>query len=393
MKRIIYLAASFAAVALSAVAQDQVFDPKGGFAVEVSLENSLYLRLPIYRNAITSLSVVGDYVIGGTSAGPGLTPYLFAVSLSKRRLEMVAPLDETVTGQRSIQSGFGRGPDGSLYAGTIPQVDGGNGHLIRTRVDGNRIDVVDLGVPVPTEGVFAVTAGPKAGAIYGVSYPAGRFFVFTLATGKTDIYDQTVPQPAVLSNLKLFLVKPEDYLSRRLVLDSEGRVYGSCPPNKIFRFDPEAKKLELLKDELPEVVGRWPLGRVDSWAVAPDGVIYGGNAGDGQLFRLHPSSGRMANLGKPAMMPRMKGIAFGRDGRLYGVTGSTPGYAHVFTFDSIRGFTDLGIPQSVMKAPGIEQGIPWRGFQIGTVAASEDGRYIVMGEEEALSQLLVFPVD
>jgi hypothetical protein len=45
-----------------------------------------------------------------------------------------------------------------------------------------------------------------------------------------------------------------------------------------------------------------------------------------------------------------------------------------------------------MKAEGIEQGIPWRAFQIGTVAASEDGSYIVMGEEESLSQLMIFPV-
>ena len=45
-----------------------------------------------------------------------------------------------------------------------------------------------------------------------------------------------------------------------------------------------------------------------------------------------------------------------------------------------------------MKEPGIEQGIAWRGFQIGTLAVSEDGRYVVMGEEEALSQLMVFPV-
>jgi hypothetical protein len=45
-----------------------------------------------------------------------------------------------------------------------------------------------------------------------------------------------------------------------------------------------------------------------------------------------------------------------------------------------------------MTEPGIEQGIAWRGYRIGTVAASEDGRYIVLGETEALSQLMVFQV-
>jgi hypothetical protein len=150
--------------------------------------------------------------------------------------------------------------------------------------------------------------------------------------------------------------------------------------------------VEFLESEVPDVAGRRALGRVDSWTLAPDGSIYGGAAADGQLFRLDPGTGKIANLGKPAMMPRMKGIAFGRDGRLYGVTGASPGYAHAFTYDPKSGFTDFGNPEAFMKAEGIEQGIFWRAFQIGTVAASEDGRYIVMGEEESLSQLMIFPV-
>jgi hypothetical protein len=131
---------------------------------------------------------------------------------------------------------------------------------------------------------------------------------------------------------------------------------------------------------------------VDAWAIAPDGKMYGSNAADGQLFTLDPESGKIVNLGKPAMMPRMRGIAFAQDGTLYGVTGGERDYVHVFLYRTSDGFTDLGNPVCPMVAPGIEQGIPWRGFQIATVAASEDGRYIVMGEDEALSQLIVIPV-
>jgi hypothetical protein len=93
------------------------------------------------------------------------------------------------------------------------------------------------------------------------------------------------------------------------------------------------------------------------------------------------------------MMPRIKGLAFGFDGKLYGVGGATPGNAHLFSYNPAgRSFIDLGNPRFLMKEPGIEQGIFWRGFQIGTVAASEDHRFIVLGEEESLSQLMVFPV-
>ena len=128
--------------------------------------------------------------------------------------------------------------------------------------------------------------------------------------------------------------------------------------------------------------------------MCPDGLLYGGNAGDGQLFKLDPDSGKITNLGKPVMMPRLKGLAFGANGKLYGVGGAAPGYAHLFTYDArLDGFIDLGNPRFTMVGPGIEQGIWWRGFQIGTLAATEDGRFIVLGEEEALSQLMVFPID
>lgn len=373
-------------------ASAQTFSPRGAFAIEVSLENSPWPRLPMYRNAITSLAVVGDYAIGGTSAKPGLSPYLFAASLSKRALEKVFPLDQAVAGQRSIPGGFGRGPDGSLYAGTIPQSKSGSGHLIRVAIDGDQLAVSDLGIPLAGEGVFTVVADAKRETIYGLTYPSGRFFSFHLPDSKVILYDQTAPDNAALKLLSEYVLKPDDYLSRRLVIDAAGRVYGSCPLGGLFRFDPASGKIDIRRNVIPSVSGHRGVARVDAWAMAPNGTIYGSNAGDGQLFTLNPDNGRIVNLGKPGIMTRMKGIAFGRDGALYGVTGGRPGYAHVFTYQASRGLTDLGSPACTMVAPGIEQGIPWRGFQIATVAASEDGRYIVMGEDEALSQIIILPV-
>jgi len=93
------------------------------------------------------------------------------------------------------------------------------------------------------------------------------------------------------------------------------------------------------------------------------------------------------------MMNRLRGLSFGADGKIYGLAGALPGYAHLFSYDPRNeGYTDMGNPQFILKAPGIEQGIEWRGFQLRTITASEDGKYIVMGEDEALSQLLIFPV-
>jgi hypothetical protein len=377
-------------VALAAIAgaQEPGFAPAESFAVEVSLENATALRLPIYRNAMASLAVVGDYAIGGTAAEVGLSPFVFAVSLSKRRLEAAFPLGRILPGQRAIESGFGRSRDGMLFAGTIPEAAGGSGHLLSVRVENGALEVIDLGIPVPGEGIFTVTSDERA--IYGISCPSGRFFVFHRADRSTEVYAKTVPDRTALAELQQLLLKPEDYLSRRLAIDKAGRVYGSLPMNRLFRFDPERKSLDVLPNELPPGWVRRPLGRVDSWAIGPDGQLYGGDAADGQVFRLDPSTLEIANLGKPNIMPRVYGLAFAQDGSLYGVTGGTPGYTHLFRWDPRHGFADYGNPMFTMTEPGLEQGINWRVFRIGSMAASEDGRYIVMGEREALSQLMVF---
>lgn len=387
-----YVLAGICAVLSVLPAAAQTFTPAGAFAIEVSLESSPWLRLPMYRNAITSLEVVGDYAVGGTSASAGLTPFLFAASLSNRELETVYPLDEAVKGQRSVPGGFGRGADGSLFAGTLPQGSHASGHLIRVTIKSGHLVVEDLGTPVEGEGIFTVVADAKADTLYGLTYPSGRFFTFHVASRQVKLYNETVPDKDALKDLSGYALTPDQYLSRRLITDAKGRVYGSCPMGGLFRFDPSSEKFEIRRDVIPSVSGHRGLARVDAWAIAPDGKMYGSNAADGELFTLDPDSGKIVNLGKPAMMPRLRGIAFAQDGTLYGVTGGERDYAHVFLYRTSDGFTDLGNPVCPMVAPGIEQGIPWRGFQIATVAASEDGRYIVMGEDEALSQLIVMPV-
>ena len=374
-------------------ARYEFFTPDGSFAIEISLENSSELRLPIYQNAITSLAVVDDLVIGGTSAESGMSPFVFAASLSGRRLESAVDVDTVVPGQRAIRSGFGRAADGTLLAGTMPQEIGDSGHLIRIRVGSNGLEVKDLGIPVPGEGVFALASDEKRRVVYGICHPSGKFFMHRLEDGTAQVFDDTEPSRSAKGILHSYGLEAADILSRALVIDQAGKVYGSQPGGSVFRFDPVDEGFEVLEDPLPEVWGRAPLGRVDAWAISPDGLLYGGNAADGQLFKLDPASREVVNLGKPIMMARLKALAFAGDGLLYGIAGGTPGYAHLFTYDPEgSGYQDLGNPRFVMNAPGIDQGVFWRGFQIATMAVSENGKYVVLGEEEALSQLMVFPV-
>jgi len=394
--RIIYSLIALFFVPVIGNAQYTFFNPKGSFAVEASLENTDELRMPMYQNAMSSLTVSGDFVLGGTSAEKGLSPLLFSSSLSQRKLTAIKQLEDVVKGQLSIGTGFTAAKSGSVfYAGTMPQPGTGlGGHIIELQVNPQgQIALKDLGEPVAGEGIFAMTFNLDKNEFYGIVHPSGKFFRFNLKTGKTQVYVQTVPSEKDLDTYHSFALEPEDYLGRALVIDQQGRIYGSRAINKLFCFDPANSSFSILKDELPFVWGREAMGRIDSWVKMPGGAIYGSNAADGQLFRLDPLKQTIVNLGKPIMMPRIMAMTPGKNGMLYGVAGASPGYAHLFSYHPQKGFRDLGNPEFKMITPGLEQGINWRGFQIASMATSQNGNYIIMGENEALSQLMVFPAE
>ena len=350
------------------------------------------MRLPAYQNSISSLAVAGDNIIGGTSAAKGLNPYFFTASLRERKVTGIQEL-KVPGGQQAVRSGFCRGKNHELYAGTMPDVSGQGGHLIRLTLDEKgALSLKDLGVPVQGEGIYTLLADASGNILYGISFPSGLFFAYDINTSRTRIYREIMPSSKEMDALRLYILSPSDYLCQALIQDNDGMVYGSLPVNKIFYFDTKNERFHILKDSLPEVWGRKMLGRVDAWAKSADGKIYGGNAGDGQLFVIDPSTKNVKNLGKPIMMNRLRALTFGRDGKLYGIAGAPPGYTHLFSYDEKRGYQDYGNPQFQMVAPGIEQGIGWRGYNIATMVSSEDGNYIVMGEDEALSQLLIYIV-
>ncbi len=379
-------------ITIRAKAQYEFFSPPDAFAIEVSLNNSGLPRLPMYRNAISSLAVIEDNIIGGTTTSDGSAPFIFSASISKREVGEIVDLDKIVRGQTAIRSGFARWKDGTLIAGTLPDGNG-DGHLLSITIDGNnRIVCKDLGIPVPGEGIFSLTQKATGNIVYGISYPSGFFFSFNLINGSAKVYKETSPSEKDIRQLAHFSLKPDNYLSRSLITDGKGRIFGSMPVNRLFCFNPSGEEFIFYENALPFVWGREVLGQADSWAISDDGTIYGGNAGDGQLFELNPETGRIKNLGKPALMPRLRGLAFGRDGKLYGLSGGVPGYSHLFSYDRKDGFRDYGNPEFVMKIEELETGIRWRGFQLGTITSSEDKKYIIIGEDEALSQLMVFPV-
>lgn len=372
----------------------QIYVPMNGFAIEVSLENTDLVRLPIYRNSITSLKVIDDYIVGGTTAKQGLSPYIFVASLSKKKLIGIKDLGELLYGQQSVQTGFCKGKGSILFAGTLPTqsntLPGGSGHLLQVEIDKNgNLNIKDLGVPIPGEGIYALNSNSMGTMLYGISYPTGLFFSYNIKSGSTLIFKNTLPSKKEMEDIKTYILKPEDYLCKTLIESDNGLIFGSMPVNKLFYFNPKDESFHILEDNLPEVHGRRMIGRVDSWAKSKSGKLYGGSGGDGQLFEMDTNTKKVKNLGKPIMMNRIRGLAFGNDNKLYGIAGAPPGYTHFFSYDEKNGFHDFGIPQFDMVDPKIG----WIGYNINTITPSGDGKYIVMGEGEDLSQLLIFVVE
>ena len=392
----------FAALLVTAIAvQAEYTFFRRGYAIEVSLANAKdgLVRLPINQNRITALAVKDNMVIGGTTADKGLSPYLFAASMDDRLMKVAYDLDNAIPGQNAIAAGFVKCSMGNMFAGTISDEENGSGHIIKVDFDGKAFTVTDLGTPVNGEGVYCLALDKKANVIYGLSYPTGKFFSHDLSSGEVKVFEESMGSKKDRAPAHHLHLHPEQVISRAIVVDNKGRVFGSMPYNKFFCFDPAKQAIEEVKTPLPEVWGRNTLARADAMVLGPNGMIYGGNGADGQLFSLNPETLKMTNLGKPIMSPRMPGLAFGADGRLYGVAGGPPLYAHLFYYEGAdlgfkggKGFVDLGNPDFSMKVPGAAADFPWRGFNFSKVIASDDGQWIIMGENEAQSQLMIFNV-
>jgi len=278
--------------------------------------------------------------------------------------------------------------DGKVYGGTINANEGG-GHLFMhdpkeeielsfDSIEGwalplppypmeRGVQIVDLGVLIPKENIFTLTIDEERGRIYGLTHPGGLFFVY-------DIRERTT---SIKGNLG------HKNISRALICDEEGNVYGSREEGYLFKYDVTADEIINLDIQIPASKGRQYLNAVDSLARADNGIIYGGTVADGFLFSFDPASGRLINLGKPARQARIRALTVGYDGRVYGVAGEENGIAHLFYYDPLtENLTDLGIPRAVIPKE-------WTGLEFDSMITGPNGE-IFMGESDRISHLFIY---
>jgi outer membrane protein assembly factor BamB len=233
------------------------------------------------------------------------------------------------------------------------------------------VQIVDLeasrGLPVPEEGILTLTIDEEAARIYGLTRPGGLFFVYDIREGTTWIKGSL----------------GRKNISRALVCDTEGNVYGSREEGYLFKYDVTADEIISLDIQIPVSKGRQYLNAVDSLVQADDGIIYGGTVADGFLFSFDPASERLINLGKPTRQPRIRALTVGYDGRVYGVAGEENGIAHLFYYDPLTGdLTDLGIPRAVIPKE-------WTGLEFDSMVTGPNGE-IFMGESDRISHLFIY---
>ncbi len=363
--------------------------------------------VPPDESAITSLIVDPQGKIYGGTTGPVCHLFIFSPMLNN-----VKPLGQ-IDGHESIHHALAVGTDGMIYAGTglneirqypisdpVPGFGGivislwndienryvkyEGGHLYRydpadeenVQVEiGQQCQLKDLGVPVPHDGIYTMTSSTRRPEIYGLTYPHGHFFVYDITTGKFSdkggIYQKRVyggPNRSLRS------------ISRALISDEEGNVYGSADEELIFKYNAEKGTINNLKAEIPHIY----IAVVEVFAYGENGLIFGGTS-EGYLFKFDPRKEKVINLGKPLDQMRIRALTAGDDGKIYGIAGERKDFCHLFCYDpESGGYTDFGII-NVDRTPYYM----WMGKQFDAMVTGLDGT-IYIGESERKSHLFLF---
>jgi streptogramin lyase len=358
--------------------------------------------IPPDESAVTSLVVGSDGILYGATSGK--RAHLFALDPAWGH---VFPLGH-LPGEESIYHSLASAPDSSIYIGTtlnnIGRIDERGqdalaryedypgGHVYRfnpveERDSRRRMqhpvpsralpNSEDLGIPVLGEGIVSLLTGD--GELYGVTFPTGHFFVIELATGQIEDKGPVCGSP--------LHEEPFRSIPRALAMDGKGRVWGAGDYGALFHYEPEAGEIHHHPEHrLPSELGREFKTILDALVLGPDSLLYGGTS-DGFLFRFDPETMEMANLGKPMWQYRIRGLAFSKDGDLWGVGGERGGAARLFVYRTeLGGFENLGL-LDVNRSPYYA----WLAFEAESMIAGPDGT-IFIGESGRISHLyLLYP--
>ena len=374
-------------------------------------------EVPVNSSAITSLITARTGIIYGGTSGDDAYFFLFDPAINKARHLGKIP------GHGGIHHSLVEDKNGNIYIGTgknmfedVPlskwgegddkfdvtlwkdikrhfnDYQGGHLYCYRPAESNEKVKLVDmeseiedLGIPLANNSIYALTMNPDGDEIYGLTYPDGHFFIYSIPLEKFTDLGEVDPQKVYHGPERQWRT-----LSRALICDDSGKVYMSGNKGMLKYYDPETG--ELVDTDI-EVPGDYyylqfyqDYTAVEYFTKDTGSLIYGGTT-DGYLFSFDPQQMQMNNLGKVRASRRLRCLTIGKDGKVYLMAGerSTTRPCQFYLYDPQLGrFETLGL-LIADRSPYYY----WRGQQFDCMTTGLDGT-IYLGESERKSHLFLY---
>jgi hypothetical protein len=373
-------------------------------------------EVPVNSSAITSLMTASNGLIYGGTSGEDAYLIMFDPAINKVRHLGKIP------GHTAIHHSLVEDKSGYIYIGTGKDMfedvslskygegddkldvtlwkdikkhfaDYPGGHLYCYKPSANRnvklpemnAEVEDLGIPLANNSIYALTINSKADEIYGLTYPDGHFFIYSIASKKlTDVGE--------VDSKKVYHGPERTWrtLPRALVCDDSGRVFMSATNGMLKYYDPSSGKLVSTTIEIPGdyyfLQFYQDYTAVEYFAKDLKGLIYGGTS-DGYLFSFDPQKMEVKNLGKVRASRRLRCLTVAKDGKVYMMAGerSSTRPCQFYSYNpNGGGFDSYGL-LIVDRSPYYY----WRGQQFDCMTTGLDGT-IFLGESERKSHLFLY---
>ncbi|NND07354.1 MAG: hypothetical protein HKN87_13335 [Saprospiraceae bacterium] len=243
----------------------------------------------------------------------------------------------------------------------------------------------DLGIPVPGNSIYAMCLNQDSTKIYGLSYPDAHFFIFDLASKRTQDFGDIFTNKVYGGPERHWRSVP-----RALHCDrNTGYVYTSGDNGFLLRHRPGVDTLELTWMRLPgeywEGLKSWDYPIVEQFVETKNGRVFAATH-DGYLVELNFRDESVVTLGKPRIMRRMRAMEVGRDNKLYMITGEFERSCKLHTYDlsGKTGFRELG-PFAVDRSPYYSR----RAYQFDAMAVGPDGT-VFCGESDRGGKLFFY---
>lgn len=222
----------------------------------------------------------------------------------RHRADMSEFLREKGKGIRThakIHTKFCEDSEGRIYFATgnmgagPPEVDPrswGGGRWCR--YDPATDTLEDLGLVLPSSGIYGLTIDPVRMKLYGMS-THGHFLIFDIATRTTEDRGRVNNHPRSVA--------------RTLVIDDGGNVYGTYLPDRIFKYDFKTDRLLDLSIQIPSSPDILPRThsiykrymRAGIWDKV-NKKVYGIEGGTSWLFEYDPKVGKEGQVRKLAQL-------------------------------------------------------------------------------------------